>query len=296
MDLLVVGAGEMGVWLAETLLPAVDTVAFADRDGEAAERAAEELAAAESNDADAVETRVVTLETSEAFDVVALAVPIPAVAGAVRQHAPNATGALIDVSGVMETPLAAMDRHAVSEYASFHPLFAAERAPGRIAFVPGETGATVQRIRSALADAGNEVFETTAAEHDAAMESVQAGAHAAVLAYATATEDVDDRFQTPISQALTELVQTVTAGDPRVYADIQSAFDGAGAVADAAAEIAAAVEREQPDGDPFRELFLDARERVARVEPDSQAADPAVNETETNTETTNDDEPDGDPR
>lgn len=273
MNLLVVGAGEMGRWVAETLASTVESVAFADAERSAATAAAESL--------DTVESRAVALETSDTFDVVALAVPMPAISGAVRQHAPNATGALVDVTGVMETPLAAMERHAVSEYASFHPLFAPPRAPGRIAYVPGETGATVERVRSAFADAGNDVFETTAEEHDEAMESVQAGAHAAVLAYATATADVDDRFETPISSTLEELAETVTAGDPRVYADIQATFDGADALAAAAEEIAAA------DGEQFRDVFETARQRVTdgetggpRVEPPESGVDP---ETESDT-------------
>lgn len=278
MDLLVVGAGEMGRWVAETLAPTVESVAFADAERAAASAAAESF--------DAVDSRAVALETSDAFDVVALAVPMPAVSGAVRQHAPNATGALVDVTGVMETPLAAMDRHAVSEYASFHPLFAPPRAPGRIAYVPGKggerdgrgessaVGATVERVRSTFVDAGNDVFETTAEEHDEAMESVQAGAHAAVLSYATATADVDDRFETPISTKLEELAETVTAGDPRVYADIQATFDGADALAAAAEEFADA------DEERFRELFETACQRVTdgdsggrRVEPPEFGAD-----------------------
>jgi prephenate dehydrogenase len=256
MDLLVVGAGEMGRWLAETLTPRAETVTFTDSDAATAEAAARSL--------DGVESRAVALETGESFDVVALAVPIPAVTAAVRSHAAEATGALIDVAGVMETPIRAMERHAVSEYASFHPLFAPPRAPGRVAYVPGEAGATVGRVRSALQEAGNEVFETTAADHDAAMESVQAGAHAAVLAYALATESVDERFHTPISETLTDLVATVTAGESRVYADVQNTFDGADAVAEAAAAVAEAA---AADDERFAELFADARDRVDGLEP-----------------------------
>lgn len=257
----------MGRWLADTLAPAVSSVAFADRDAAAAEAAARDLGRTH----EPLSTRAVALETGESFDVVALAVPIPAVGSAVRSHAPNAAGAVVDVAGTMQTPLRAMERHAVSEYASFHPLFAPPRAPGRVAYVPGEAGETVGRVRTALADAGNEVFETTAAEHDTAMESVQSGAHAAVLAYALATASVDDRFHTPVSGDLAELVRTVTEGDPRVYADIQAAFDGADAVADAAAEVAEAAET--GDDERFAELFERARERVDGLYPRREAAD-----------------------
>jgi len=261
MQLLVVGAGEMGRWLADTLAPRVDGVAFADRDAAAAEAAARGQTG--------VESRAVALETGASFDVVALAVPIPAVGAAVRSHAPNATGALVDVTGAMEPALEAMERHAVSEYASFHPLFAPPRAPGRVAYVPGDPGGTVGRLRSAMADAGNEVFETTAADHDTAMESVQTKAHAAVLAYALAAEPVDERFHTPVSSSLAELVATVTEGEPRVYADVQETFAGAEGVADAARSVADAV----GDEAAFRALFETAREQVDGLEPRAATVD-----------------------
>ncbi|MFW6436944.1 MAG: prephenate dehydrogenase, partial [Halococcoides sp.] len=77
-------------------------------------------------------------------------------------------------------------------------------------------------------------------EHDRAMETVQASAHAAVLAFGLAAESVDERFHTPVSRALFEALEAVTGGEPRVYADIQATFPGAEQVADAAARIAAA--------------------------------------------------------
>ncbi|QLG27072.1 prephenate dehydrogenase [Halorarum halophilum] len=247
MRLFVVGAGEMGRWLARTLRPAVDRVAFADTNPQVAMDAADEM----------VDGRVVPLDTDEAFDCVALAVPIPAVPEAVEAHAPNAaTGALVDVSGAMTEPLAAMAEHAEAEYASFHPLFAPPRAPGRVAYVPGESGSVVERVRETMREADNDVFETTAAEHDEAMRTVQTGAHTAVLAYALAAEDVPKEFHTPVSEPLSELAGTVTAGDAAVYGDIREAFGGADAIAEAAAELAEA------DSDSFSELFAEARERV----------------------------------
>ena len=255
MRLFVVGAGEMGRWLARTLRPAVDRVAFADTNPQVAMDAADEM----------VDGRVVPLDTDETFDCVALAVPIPAVPEAVETHAPNAaTGALVDVSGAMSEPLAAMAEHAEAEYASFHPLFAPPRAPGRVAYVPGESGSVVEQVREAMRDAGNDVFETTASEHDEAMRTVQTGAHTAVLAYALAAEDVPEQFHTPVSEPLAELAGTVTAGDAAVYGDIREAFGGADAVAEAAVDLADA------DSDSFSDLFAEARDRVG-AEPRDEA-------------------------
>ncbi|UIO99014.1 prephenate dehydrogenase/arogenate dehydrogenase family protein [Halobaculum sp. CBA1158] len=259
MKLLVVGAGEMGRWVAHTLRPVVDRVALADTNPQTAMDAAEAV----------VDGRVVPLDTDESFDCVVLAVPIPVVADAVARYADNAAdGAIVDVAGVMGDPLAAMATHADGEYASFHPLFAPPRGPGRIAYVPGEVGPVVEHVREGFADAGNEPFETTAAEHDDAMAKVQAGAHTAVLAYALAAGDVDERFHTPVSEPLAELARTVAAGESRVYADIREAFDGAGPVADAAAALAEA------DREEFDALFADARDAV---DGDSRVGDGAAN-------------------
>lgn len=261
MKLLVVGAGEMGRWAARTLRPVADRVALADTNPQAAMDAAEAV----------VDGRVVPVDTDETFDCVVLAVPIPAVADAVAGYADNVPeGALVDVSGEMGGPLAAMAEHARDEYASFHPLFAPPRGPGRIAFVPGEAGPVVERIRERFAEVGNRVFETDAADHDDAMGKVQTGAHAAVLAYALAAGDVDDRFHTPVSEPLADLARTVTEGEPRVYADIREAFEGADDVADAARALAVA------DRAEFDALFASAREAVdgdSRVDTETEESD-----------------------
>jgi len=268
MKLLVVGAGEMGRWVAHTLRPAVDRVALADTNPQTAMDAAEAV----------VDGRVVPLDTDESFDCVALAVPIPVVAEAVARYADNAAdGAIVDVTGVMGDPLAAMDEHAAGEYASFHPLFAPPRGPGRVAYVPGDAGPTVEHVRDRFAAVGNEVFETTASEHDEAMEKVQTGAHTAVLAYALAAGDVDERFHTPVSEPLSELARTVTEGEPRVYADIRETFGGADAVAAAARALAAA------DRDEFVALFEragDAVDTQARMDVDGDGPDESADRDE----------------
>jgi len=247
MNVLVVGAGEMGRWFAETLLAsdAELAVAFADADPAVAEAAT-----------DIVGGHAVDLETDESFSVVCVAVPIPVAPEAIAAHASRAERAMVDLAGYMAEPLAAMREHASDrERLSLHPLFAAENAPGSVAAVVDSGGPTVEALREALSAAGNDVVETTAEEHDEAMESVQAGAHAAVLAYALATAEVPEAFHTPVSAGLADLVSQVTGNDPRVYADIQATFDGAEAVADAAADIAAA------DHEEFETLYREASKR-----------------------------------
>ena len=234
-----VGAGAVGRWFART----VDAeVAFADADAAAAEAAA-----------GAVGGRTAALDGEDRFDAVVVAVPLPATPDAIAAHAHRAERAVLDLSGAMAAPVAAMAEHAPErERASLHPLFAPENAPGRVAVVADAPGPTTDAVWAALEAAGNEPFETTAAAHDRAMRTVQAKAHAALLAFALAAEDVDPAFATPVYDRLVDLVGEVTGGEPRVYADIQAAFDGAGDVADAARALADA------DHASFERLYRDA--------------------------------------
>jgi len=265
MDVLVVGAGAMGRWFGATLSgergaaagqDAADIGAAADLDADVAFTDLDADAAAAA--ADAAGGRAVSTDTDERFDLVCVAVPMSVAEDAIAEHAGRATEAVVDVTGEMAGPVAAMAEHAPGlERASLHPLFAPENAPGNVAVVRDEAGPTTDAALDAIASAGNEVFETTPEEHDEAMATVQAGAHTAVLAYALAAEDVPERFQTPISSGLLDLVEQVTGTNPRVYGEIQSTFDGAEAVAAAAREIADA------DDESFDELYRDAGEVVA---------------------------------
>ena len=241
MDLLVVGAGSMGRWVGRTVTA---DVAFADVDDGAARDAAASVGG-----------RAVGLDTDETFDAVCLAVPLSVVGRGVREYAPRADRAVFDVSGVMTVPVEAMRRHAPDrERTSLHPLFAPENAPGNVAVVADAGGPVTEAVLDDLREAGNRVFETTPAEHDEAMETVQAAAHAAVLAFGLAAGDVREEFDTPVSAGLTDLVATVTDGSPHVYREIQEAFPGADRVAEAARRIADA------DGDEFESLYREARE------------------------------------
>lgn len=243
MDVLIVGAGAMGTWFGA----AVDAdVAFADVDSAAAAAAA-----------DAVGGEAVPLESDATYDVVCIAVPLSHADGAIADHASRADAAIVDVSGAMVDPLAAMARHAPAlERASLHPLFAPERAPGSIAVVREDAGPTIETLLATLEDRGNDLVETTPEEHDEAMETVQSATHAAVLAFALAAESVPEGFETPIYEELRALAMRVTAGTPRVYADIQETFAGAEAVADAARELADA------DHEEFESLYAEAARKL----------------------------------
>ncbi len=239
MNVLVVGAGAMGRWFAESI-PA--DLAFADAEPGVAEDAA-----------NAVDGRAVALDTDETFDAVCLAVPIPTVEEAIAEHAPKAERAVIDVAGVMAAPIDAMAEHAPGkERVSLHPLFGADTAPGNVAVVVDEPGPVTDTLLAAVESRGNTLVETTPEEHDDAMTTVQAGTHAAILAFALSANSVPEGLRTPVYDELTALADHVTAGESRVYADIQATFDGATSVANAAERLA--------DADPaeFEKLYREA--------------------------------------
>ncbi|MFD1515435.1 prephenate dehydrogenase/arogenate dehydrogenase family protein [Halomarina rubra] len=252
MHCCIVGAGEMGTWLGATLAATDDfDLAFADTDPEAAERAATAVGA----DTVALDPA----DSTDRFDAVVLAVPMPVVADAVATQAPRAERALLDVSGVMAPALDAMREHAPDrERLSLHPMFSEANAPGRIAAVADASGPVTAAVRQALDAAGNEVFDTTATDHDESMRTVQAKAHAAVLAFGLAGAPVDPRYHTDVSTALFDLVENVTGGTAHVFGDIQTTFDGATEVAAAAERIA------ETRGDPeaFAERYAEARRLV----------------------------------
>ena len=246
MDVLVVGGGTMGQWIGRALgsRDRISEIAVTDTDRDAASAAAT-----------AVDGRVA--DSDEQFDLVAVAVPIPAAKEAIAANAPRAREAVCDLTGTMAAPIAAMREYAPDrERLSLHPLFAPANEPGNVPVVVDSDGPICRTVMETLADRGNDLVETTAGEHDRAMETVQARAHAAVLAYAIAAEPVPERFHTPVSAQLQALADGVLDGHARVYADIQAAFDGAEDVAAAADEIADA------DHEQFRQLYERAGDRT----------------------------------
>lgn len=253
METLVVGAGAMGRWLGEVLTgeyPDPVDLAFLDTDPERARDAAAVIGG-----------RSVGRESPGRFDLVCIAVPIPAATDAIATYGDAAEHAILDVTGTMEGPTDAMAEHAPGrQRASLHPLFAPENEPGNVPVAVDSGGRIIDGVLTALRERGNDVIETTVERHDEAMETVQARTHAAVLAFGLAASPVPDGFETPISAGMAELAEQVTDGESRVYADIQSAFDGADDVAEAARRIADA------DRESFQELYEEASRGVTESE------------------------------
>ena len=226
MDVLVVGAGQMGRWLGSTLGP-IASIAYLDRDEETATEAAA------LGDARAVTAGM-------AVDVVAIAVPISVTESVLEAYAPFAREAIIDVTGQMQSPLSVMREVAAGlQRMSLHPLFAPHVAPGRIASVIDADGPCIQLLCEQLEEAGNVLVETDPVTHDRSMRTIQGAAHAAIFAYGLAAEEVPQELHTPVSETLEMLLDRVTEGDPAVYREIQQRFDGIAALGDAADRMAA---------------------------------------------------------
>lgn len=250
METLVVGAGAVGRWFAAC---SPDDVAFADIEQGVAEEAAEQAHRTPGRVG-----RAVPLDTEESFGVICIAVPLPDASAAIRRHAPRAQTAVIDLTGQMVDPLETMASVAPArERASFHPLFAPEHAPGRIALSRSAPGPATDRVRRWLTEAGNEIVEVDPSTHDEAMRTIQGQAHAAILSFALAAESVPADLGTPVYDDLVALVERVTDGEASVYADIQQSFGGADDVADAARQIAEAEVEE------FEMLYREAGSEAA---------------------------------
>lgn len=245
MEVLVVGAGAMGRWFGEALRsggPESFSVSFVDIEPENARDAAT-----------AVGGKAVSSEPAGSFELVCIAVPISAATDAIATYSQYASDGMVDVTGTMSDPVAAMRQHVPDcERASLHPLFAPANEPGNIPVVVDAGGPVTQEVLSVLRARDNDVFETTVRRHDEAMETVQARTHTAILAFGLSASAVPSEFQTPISAALSDLTRQVTDGESRVYADIQSAFEGADDVAEAARRIADA------DRETFEKLYEEA--------------------------------------
>ncbi|ERG89884.1 MAG: prephenate dehydrogenase [halophilic archaeon J07HX5] len=274
MEALVVGGGTMGRWAGQVLRSTnrIEAVAVTDADPDVAADAAA-----------TIDGRVA--DKTEQFGVVCIAVPMPAVRSAVATHAPRATTAVFDLIGAMAPPIAAMRDHAPDcERFSLHPLFAPAGEPGNVPVVVDAVGPVARALQKTLRARGNHVFKTTAADHDQAMETVQARTHAALLAFVLAAEPVAEQFHTPVSAQFHALAEQLLDGTPRVYADIQATFDGAADVAAVADTIATA------DRETVHRLYKRARaqtqaqSRAEGTQPAGTTLNTAADDSDTNTE------------
>jgi len=220
------------------------------------------------SDPDADES--VPLEDADEYDVVVVAVPIEITSEVIEDVASYMTsGLLMDVTSVKREPVEAM-RAAPDdvEILGTHPMFGptVRSMRGQTVIVVRESpGSLAERVVDAFRDAGANVQEARAREHDEMMSVVQGLTHYSLISIGGALErlnfDVDDsrRFMSPVYEITLDFVGRVLNQNPELYADIQMnqpVGDVHDALIETAEELAEAVESD--DSEAFEEMMLDA--------------------------------------
>ena len=174
-------------------------------------------------------------EEAGAFDIIVLSVPIDAIEKVASQLAPGMKpgSLLMDLSSLKKKPVESMLRHAPPgvEVIGAHPLFGPD-SDGRgrtLVLVPtGRSKRWFSVLRGLFEDAGFNVLEATAEQHDENMAVVQGLTHFIYVAMGRALEksrvDLDEAsaFRTPVYGITRELLGRVLAQSPELYALIQS--------------------------------------------------------------------------
>jgi prephenate dehydrogenase len=187
---------------------------------------------------------------------------------------------LMDLSSLKKKPLEAMLRHAPPgvEVIGSHPLFgpAGDQRGRTIVLVPTERSELwLTVIRDVFREAGLEVLEATAEEHDGTMAVVQALTHFMYVALGRAMEKahVDlgraSAFRTPVYGVTKEMLGRVLSQSPELYALIQSS-EQAGPLRRAYVEACRELAAELDDG-KIPEFIRDF-ESAARYYGDTAAA------------------------
>ena len=220
------------------------------------------------SDPDADES--VSLERADEYDVVVVAVPIEATPSVIEEVATYMTdGLVMDVTSVKQEPVEAM-RAAPDdvELLGTHPMFGptVRSMRGQTVIVVRErAGELAEGVVETFHDAGANVQEATAREHDEMMSVVQGLTHYSLVSIGGALErldfDVEDsrRFMSPVYEIVLDFVGRVLNQNPELYADIQMnqpVGDVHDALVEAAEELADAVAR--GDSDAFEGEMLDA--------------------------------------
>jgi prephenate dehydrogenase len=208
-----------------------------------------------------------------AFDIIVLSVPMDAIEEVASQLAPRMKpgSLLMDLSSLKKKPVESMLRHAPPgvEVIGAHPLFGPDSdVRGRtLVLVPTNGGGRwLPIIRDTFKDAGFNVLEATAEQHDENMAVVQGLTHFMYVALGRALEakrvnlDEASAFRTPVYGITKELLGRVLAQSPELYALIQSS-ESAGelrrAYIEACRELASELDAGDIDG--FIQDFKSAR-------------------------------------
>ncbi|MEM2890428.1 MAG: prephenate dehydrogenase/arogenate dehydrogenase family protein [Candidatus Hadarchaeum sp.] len=221
MKTAIIGAGEMGRWLAK-FSKRLGEIIVSDVNRSKARKLAAELKA---------KTAPARKAAAEA-DMIFIAVPISATPKVLMEVAEEAkSGALItDVASVKLEVVKAMERIKKDvELVSIHPLFgpgASSLKNKDMVVVPVRPGKRYQKLKEFFIRSGARIIEMDAELHDRTMAVVQCLSHFVLLSYIRALRSlnggkVSRRMRTPMFSALVELAKAASAGRPELYLEIQ---------------------------------------------------------------------------
>ncbi len=221
MKVAVIGAGEMGKWLAK-FSKRLGSVAVANRRPAKARRVAAELKIA-----------VMPIREAAAWaDIILVAVPISSTPAMLKELAEVARegSLLVDVASVKTEAVNAMKKITADvELVSIHPLFGPGATSLRnkdVVVVPVRPGKRWRALKRAFAEDGARITEMDAEAHDRAMAIVQCMSHFVLLAYAHSLNSLGGVKQaaglkTPISSALLNLAKAAMTGNADLYGELQ---------------------------------------------------------------------------
>ncbi len=220
--LVVGGAGGMGRWCAALFRESGMDVSISSRRD--ASDVARSLGVGLASPGDA-----------GAFDIVVLSVPIDAIGQVASEVAPGMRpgSLLMDLSSLKVRPVESMLRHAPPgvEVIGAHPLFGPGsdgRGMGVVLVPTGRCERWFSIIKDIFEDAGYDVLEASAEQHDRDMAVVQGLTHFMYVAMGRALEkaNVDMKeasaFRTPVFGVTKEMLGRVLSQSPGLYALIQS--------------------------------------------------------------------------
>lgn len=221
MKFAIVGAGELGRWLA-AFAKDFGKVTVSDINTRKAHRVASELGISAKSAEDAV----------RGADVIIVAVPIsktPQVVISISSMAKK--GALLaDVASVKTDVVNAMQKiKAEIELVSLHPLFGPRVATIKdkdIVVIPVKAGRRYRELRKLFVDQGARITEMGADAHDQVMAIIQCLTQFVLLSYTHALKSTSGvkkakELRTPMSGALMNLGKAILAGNSKVYSEIQ---------------------------------------------------------------------------
>ena len=221
MKVAIVGAGDMGRWLA-SFSKNLGQVTVSDIDAKKAQKVAAELG-------------IISMAENEAVkeaDLVLVAVPISKTPEVIKSLSKIAKkGSLLaDVASVKAEVVDAMRTvKAEIELVSLHPLFGpgAKNIKGKdVIAVPVRPGKRYIELKKILARSGALVAEMDADTHDRLMAIVQCLTQFMLIAYLRAVKSVKDmkmatKLRTPMFATLTNLAKAILEGNPKVYGELQ---------------------------------------------------------------------------